>query len=97
MANHVHGVRETDPLEEVQALMRRVQVRRVPVLDEGGRLRGILSMSDMTRHADRSACRKAYGLSRDSIAQTLSAIGEPHPVASAKEPAAKGSPAQLSA
>jgi CBS domain-containing protein len=97
MANHVHGVRETDPLEVVEALMRRVQVRRVPVLDEDGRLRGILSMSDTARHAHRSAGRKANGLSRDSIAQTLSAICEPHPVARAKEPAAKGSPAQLSA
>jgi CBS domain-containing protein len=51
MAKQVHGVRETDPLETVETLMRRMQVRRVPVIDGGGQIKGILSMNDLARHA----------------------------------------------
>ena len=97
MAKQVHGVRENDPLEVVEALMRRVRVRRVPVLDGNGRLKGILSMNDLARHAHRSAGRKANGLSGGSIVQTLAAICEPHPISKAAEPTAKAAPAQLSA
>ncbi len=96
MAKRVHGVRENDPLEVVDTLMRRTRVRRVPVLDGDGRLKGILSMNDLARHAHRGAGRKANGLSGDSIVQTLAAICEPHPVARATEATAK-TPAHLSA
>lgn len=73
MAKSVHGVREDKPLEAAETLMRRVQVRRVPVLDGGGRLRGILSISDLARHAQPTP-RTGNGLSSDSIVPTLAAI-----------------------
>ena len=85
MAKQVHGVREGDALEVVEALMRRAQVRRVPVLDGDGRLRGILSLNDLARHAHRSPGilgfkwgRKGNGLSNDSIVETLAAICRSH-------------------
>jgi CBS domain-containing protein len=84
MATKVHGIRETDPVEIVETLMRRVRVRRLPVLDTHGRLTGILSMNDLARHAHRSQGRKNNGLSGDSIVHTLAAIGEAP--ASAKGP-----------
>ncbi len=79
MARHVHGVREDDDLEAVETLMRRTQIRRVPVLDAEGRLKGLLSMNDLARHVHRGAARKADGLRADSIAQTLAAVCGPHP------------------
>jgi CBS domain-containing protein len=97
MATKVHGVRESDPIDVVETLMRRVQVRRVPVVDGDGRLKGILSMNDLARHAHRSTSRKANGLSGDSIMQTLAAICEPRTPTIAKQPAAKGNLAQLPA
>jgi CBS domain-containing protein len=97
MAKQVHAVRETDPLEVVETLMRRVRVRRVPVLDGDGRIKGILSMNDLARHAHGSVGRKANGLSGDSIVQTLAAICEPPSIAKAKEPTTKSAPAQLPA
>jgi CBS domain-containing protein len=78
MAKDVHAVREIDPVEAAEDLMRRVRVRRVPVLDGEGRLKGILSMNDLARHADHSFGRKAKGLSGDSITETLAAICERH-------------------
>jgi CBS domain-containing protein len=77
MAKHVHGVRETDDIAAVEMLMRRVRVRRVPVLDAGGRLTGIVSMNDLARHAHRSVGRKGDGLRGDTVVQTLAAICEP--------------------
>ena len=78
MAKQVHGVREAEGVEAAEALMQRARVRRVPVLDAEGRLKGILSLNDLARHVHRSAGRKANGLSAGSIAQTLGALCEPH-------------------
>jgi len=97
MAKHVHGVQETDPIEAVEALMSRVQVRRVPVLDGGGQIKGILSMNDLARHAHRSAGRKTNGLGDDSIVKTLAAISEPRAPARPKEATTKTASHPLSA
>jgi CBS domain-containing protein len=91
MAQQVHAVHEHDPLEAVETLMRRVRVRRVPVLDGDERLKGILSMNDLARRTHPSVGRKTNGLSGDSIAQTLAAICEPHTAATAQEPRSNGS------
>jgi len=95
MSKQIHGVRENDPLEVIETLMRRVRVRRVPVVDSEGRLKGILSMNDLARHAHRTG-RKGNGLSGDSIVQTLAAVCEPR-TTGAKEFAPKGAPAQITA
>ena len=85
MAKQVHGVREDDELEAIETLMKRTQVRRVPVLDGEGHLKGILSMNDLVRHAHRPVGRRTNGLSFDSIVQTLGAISE-HDAASPRQP-----------
>jgi len=98
MAKQVHGVRENDDLDAVETLMRRVQVRRVPVLDADGRLKGVLSMNDLARHAHRGNGRKSDGLRADSIAQTLAAVCEPRRTqAATKEAPAKNGSTQLRA
>ena len=84
MAKVVHGVRETDPLATAETLMQRVRVRRVPVVDADGRLKGMFSMNDLARHAHSSIGQKSNGLSGDSIVKTLAAISEPHSAAAAK-------------
>jgi len=94
MAKRVHGVRENDDLEVVETLMRRVRVRRVPVLDGDGRLKGIVSMNDLARQAHRVG-RRGDGLRADSIVQTLAAVCEPHATQGAKESAPRNGPAQL--
>jgi CBS domain-containing protein len=96
MAKRVHGVRENDPLEVVETLMRHVRVRRVPVLDGDGRLKGILSMNDLARRAHRSFGRR-NGLSGDSIVQTLAAICEPRTTMHAEDRSDHAGVAHLSA
>jgi CBS domain-containing protein len=97
MAKQVHSVRENDQLDAVELLMRRMRIRRVPVLDGDGRLKGILSMNDLARRALPSKGRKADGLSTDSIVQTLGAICEPNIASKAKDSTTNGNRAHLSA
>lgn len=51
MGRTVHAARATDSVAEVEALMARHQVRRVPVVDAAGRPIGIVSVIDLARQA----------------------------------------------
>ena len=68
----VFSVRPDDTIETAEEIMRRRRVRRLPVTADGGRLVGILSLSDLARHTGRGAER----VPGDEIAGTLSAIVE---------------------
>jgi CBS domain-containing protein len=94
MAKQVHGVSASDSVEAAEALMRRAQVHRVPVLDGDGRLKGILSVSDLLHHAHRGAGRKTDGLSDHSIVETMAVICAPRPSTTPAARTAKESPAQ---
>lgn len=57
-----------DDLERVLALMQKYQIRRIPVVDEKGRIEGIIATADIALNAD-AAC--------EDIEETLKAISEP--------------------
>jgi CBS domain-containing protein len=76
-AHKVLSCTPDDAIETAEAIMRNGQVRRLPVLDGGGRLAGMLSLGDVARHV--SATGKGNGLSTDSIAFTLAAISQAPP------------------
>lgn len=88
MAKQVFGVAEDDLVEAAESMMRDKQIRRVPVLDGGGKLRGLLSLNDIARHTHRTKGRRGNGLSGDSIAETLAAICKPHRPEKTQTPAA---------
>lgn len=73
MSKMVHSVREGDGLDIVEDVMRAYQVRRVPVLDAGGKLVGLVSLNDLARHAE-AGTRRAEGPGRHGIVQTLAGI-----------------------
>jgi CBS domain-containing protein len=76
MSNPVHTCNAVDDVEEALALMRRQQVRRLPVLDARGRLAGLLSINDVIRHTKRGKGRRH--ISRRDLVRTLKAIARPH-------------------
>jgi CBS domain-containing protein len=84
MSKQVYSVREGDPLEVVATLMQHAQVRRLPVLDAQGCLRGIVSMNDLARRTHLSGQKN--GLIGDGIVQTLAAICAPRTATRAEEP-----------
>ncbi len=72
----VFFARASDSVESAERLMQQKQVRRIPILDDDRRLIGILSLNDLAR-AQHTFGHKAHnGLSTDSIADTIAAIGE---------------------
>ena len=50
MSNKLHYCREDQDVGEVADLMKREQIRRVPVLDGGKRLVGIVALGDLAVH-----------------------------------------------
>ncbi len=69
------AARADDTLEIAESLMRQLRIRRLPVVDTEGRPVGVLSMSDLARHAQFGPGRG--GLDADRIARTLAAISQP--------------------
>ena len=59
------------PLDECVRLMEQYQVRRLPVVDEGGVCCGMLAQADVARHA-----------TRDTIAEVVEHVSEPNTFAS---------------
>ena len=73
----VFFARASDSVDTAERMMQQKQVRRIPILDNDRRLVGILSLNDLAR-AQHAFGHKAHdGLSTDSIADTIAAIGEP--------------------
>src|SRR2546421_3330661 len=64
-----------DDLRDVERKMAELQVRRIPIVDAGGRCLGIISQADIPRAAGRDS-----SVSEEEIALVLEQISEPaHP------------------
>jgi CBS domain-containing protein len=63
-------------LAYAEELMRRHQVRRLPVIDAGGALVGILSLGDIARRLGDRPVVEADVVSSDALAETLAAISQ---------------------
>ena len=70
------AVHEHDSISDVEAIMNRHRVRRVPVIDQDGRPIGIVSMNDLARNATMG--RSGDALNPDYIVKTLAAVCRPN-------------------
>jgi CBS domain-containing protein len=70
-------VRPGDSSSDAERIMRRAQVRRLPVVDEGGSLVGIVSLADLSRQAASASSSRTRDVSNSEIGNTLAAIVEP--------------------
>ena len=64
----------SDDVHPVMDIMKREQVRRLPVVDEKGVLQGLISMNDFILLAGETKAGKALAISREDVARTLKAI-----------------------
>ena len=72
MAKHVVSARPETSLGEVEQLMAKHQVRRVPIVDEAGKPVGIVSMNDIAIESVQPDTAMKHGPSK--LAHTLAAI-----------------------
>jgi len=77
------SVREDEPVETVERLMQRHQLRRLPVVDGNRKPTGIVTLNDLARRGSAGAWRGE--LSADAIARTLAAVCVPTPRSLAAE------------
>jgi CBS domain-containing protein len=78
MSRDVMAVRPEDSIEVAEAIMKRVQVRRLPVTDPSGRIVGMLSLNDIAREATKQPASKTSELALSEVAMTLGAVCEQH-------------------
>jgi predicted transcriptional regulator len=67
-----------DDLSAAERIMREKKVRRLPVLNKEGRLVGLLSLSDIARHADEEYARGAANryVSDSEVARLAAAVSK---------------------
>ncbi len=82
-----------DTLADAEAIMRSAQVRRLPVVDEAGHLRGVLSLADLAEAAVGFHAPKGL-VTSEEVARVLEAICRPRSalVPAEEDPAGKAAP-----
>ena len=71
MSQSVASCRADDDIQSALNVMKQRRVRRLPVLDEGGRLAGIISVNDLVARAE---CRSGAEVSGQEFLDTFKAI-----------------------
>lgn len=78
------SVSADDDIRKALEMMQEQKVRRLPVLDEEGKLKGILSMNDILFKAKEPSGKKTPPLTFADVVKTYRAIGErPAPLSAA--------------
>ena len=78
MSRQLFDCTSDDDLSAAERIMREKKVRRLPVLNEGGRLVGLLSLSDIARDADEEHTRGAANryVSDAEVARLAAAVSK---------------------
>lgn len=79
MSSPVRAVLATETVSAALETMKKHQIRRLPVIDEAGHLRGVLSMNDIVRAAE----HRHKALPADQVISTMAAICAHRPVLAA--------------
>jgi CBS domain-containing protein len=82
MSRRLHACSPEQTVSAAEEVMRLDRVRRTPVIDQRGRLLGILSLGDLAREAIAQK-RRRYGEALDEeVTTTLAAVCQPRPPSS---------------
>ncbi len=77
MTRDVHTCGVDADLRDAERLMRDTRVRRLPVLDNGGTLVGVLSLGDVAQAVTRGAAARQPGGDGADFMQTVASVSEP--------------------
>ncbi len=75
----VYSCHPDDGVENALELMQHYQLRRLPVIGDGGILHGILSINDVILNAKRGDSKKRKHVSHKDVMTTLKALSEHRP------------------
>jgi CBS domain-containing protein len=77
MSHSLQACKPGDTVSEVEAVMRKNQLRRLPVVDDAGSLAGILALADLARGAQSQRGKKQPEISETEVVHLLEAISAP--------------------
>jgi CBS domain-containing protein len=77
MSKELISCKPSDSAERAEALMRSSQIRRLPVVDEVGKLVGVVALNDLARTATHVRGRKPRTVELEDVVTTLAAVCEP--------------------
>jgi len=79
MSQRIITAKEMDTISDAEAMMREQQIRRLPVVDDAGKVTGVLSLNDIAVHSKSKLGRLGHRneLGADAVASTLAAICAP--------------------
>ena len=80
MSRQVWFCRPEDTISAAEKILQEKRIRRLPVVDAGGRLVGVLSLNDIACEAARERTQKRKDVSDSEIGEVLSSICEPRSV-----------------
>jgi CBS domain-containing protein len=86
MSGQTHACRATDDVKHALRTMEREQVRRTPVVDDDGKLQGILSISDIVLHAEDGRKRHSELNHEDAVGALKAICADRRPEASRQSP-----------
>lgn len=74
MTGRVHAVKPGDDVTVAAERMRSERVRRLPVVDDEGRLAGVVSINDLVLNADSSSRARRDRISTEDVMSVLRAV-----------------------
>jgi CBS domain-containing protein len=74
MSKKLYSCRPADDVSKAVEVMRREQVRRLPVVDENARLVGVLSLNDLACEARSERASRHKELTLDQVGLTLASV-----------------------
>jgi CBS domain-containing protein len=74
MSPRIHTCKPLDSIESAEEIMRKQQVRRLPVIDPDGRLLGILSLTDIAIEAACGAQARNKSITAREVGETLAGV-----------------------
>ncbi len=77
MSRKLYFCKTNSQVSEAEDIMRTNQVRRIPVVDQQGRLAGVLSLADIAREVERSRGKSSQEITADDVASILGGISRP--------------------
>jgi CBS domain-containing protein len=77
MHRAVRTCKPSDPVAKAEAVMQEGHVRRLPVVDAGGDLLGVISLSDIAREAVRSRGSRRRDVTNARVGETLALVCQP--------------------
>jgi CBS domain-containing protein len=83
MSTGVRSCKPSDEIAEAETVMRRAQIHRLPVIDDAGRLVGVISLADIACEAARESGTSRRDVTPTEIGETLAEIRKPRAIATA--------------